>query len=240
MSVASESIQKGLFDRADEGYKAFQEKLIPTVDPARVIGVRTPVLRRYARELVGTDAATEFLGALPHRYYEEDNLHAALIEQIKDFDGALAAVEAFLPYVDNWATCDGFCPKILRSDPARLWGEIERWLASEHPYTLRYALVRMTFWYLDDPVFSDEVLEAAAAVVSDHYYVRMAVAWFFSIALIKQYDATLPYLTEHRLPVWVHNKAIAKAIESYRPSPETKSYLKTLKRDQPRNDGGSL
>lgn len=240
MNTHAETIQKALLERADAEYKAFQEKLIPTVEPVHVIGVRTPALRRYARSIVGSEAANAFLETLPHRYYDENNLHAALIEQIKDFDGALAAVERFLPYVDNWATCDGFCPKVLRSDPARLWREICRWLASEQPYTVRYALVRMTAWYLDAPAFSPEVLRLAAEVESDHYYVKMAQAWFFSIALIKQYDATLPYLTEHRLPVWVHNKAIAKAIESYRPTPAVKAHLKTLKRRETRADGGNL
>lgn len=239
MNTDSETIRKSLFDRADASYKDFQSALLPTLDPDRVIGVRTPELRRYARSLRGTETAREFLRELPHRYYEEDNLHAALLEQIKDFDVALAEVERFLPYINNWATCDGFCPKILRTDLDRLWTAIRRWLASDQPYTVRYALVRMTFWYLDAPEFVPEALRLAAEVESDHYYVQMAQAWFFSIALVKRYDAALPYLTEHRLPVWVHNKAIGKAIESYRPSPEVKTYLKTLKRRE-RAHGGNL
>ena len=239
MNTASETIRKALLDRADASYKEFQSALLPSVDPDRVIGVRTPDLRRYARSLAGTREAADFLEDLPHRYYEEDNLHAALIEQIRDFDAALTEVKRFLPYIDNWATCDGFCPKILRTDLPRLWTEIQRWLASDQPYVVRYALVRMTFWYLDAPEFVSEALRLAAEVKSDHYYVRMAQAWFFSIALVKQYDAALPYLTEHRLPVWVHNKAIQKAIESYRPSPEVKAYLKTLKRRK-RAHGGNV
>jgi len=225
-------IHSDLFSMRDEGYAAFQCKLMPTVEPASVIGVRTPQLRRYAKQLDGTEAAALFLETLPHTYYEENNLHAALLEGIPDFDGALAAVETFLPYIDNWATCDGFCPKVLRSDPQRLWMAILRWLASGEVYTIRYGLVRLLNWYLDTPLFSPAVLEAAATVRHDDYYVRMAVAWLFSEALVKQYECALPYLTEQRLPIWTHNKAIQKAIESYRVPTDRKSYLKALKRKE--------
>ena len=226
------SIQASLLALGDGDYAAFQCKLMPTVDPACVIGVRTPLLRRYAKQLAKTAEAELFLQTLPHTYYEENNLHAALLEQKKDFDTAITEVERFLPYVDNWATCDSFCPGVLKKEPQRLWEAILRWLSSDKVYTVRYGLVRLLNWYLDAPNFSPAVLEVAANVTHDDYYVRMAVAWLFSMALVKQYDATLPYLTACRLPVWIHNKAIQKAVESYRIDPATKTYLKTLKRKE--------
>ena len=152
------------------------------------------------------------------------------MEEIRDVDKALAAVERFLPYIDNWATCDSFCPKCLRKDLDRLWTAIERWLASDRPYTIRYALVRLTGWYLDDPHLAKNALEAALAVDHPDYYVRMAQAWLVSVALIKQYHTALPYLTEHRFSPWIHNMAIQKAIDSYRVPPQIKVYLKTLRR----------
>ena len=241
MNVNANSIQNTLLAASDPTYRAFQLSLLPTVSPERVIGVRIPVIRRYAKQLAGTREAAEFLSALPHTYYDEDNLHAALLEHIKDFDRALDAVDRFLPYLDNWATCDGFCPKCLRKEPQRFLEEIRRWLTSTYPYTVRFALVRLTAWYLDDSVFTPEILSLAASASDfDDYYVRMGVAWFFSIALIKQYESTLPYLVEHRLPVWIHNKTIQKAVESLCPTPTTKAYLKTLKRRETATDGGTL
>ena len=240
MSTDIQHVRDHLLASANKGYQVFQSKLLPTLPPDRVIGVRIPVIRTYAKQLAGTPAASAFLASLPHDYYDENNLHAALIEHIEDFDLALEAVEQFLPYIDNWATCDGFCPKCLRKELQRLFPSVKRWLASDHPYTVRFALVRLTAWYLDAPIFTPEILELAASVKSDEYYVNMAVAWFFSIALVKQYSATLPYLTAHRLPMWVHNKAIQKAVESYRPSAKIKSYLKTLKRREADADGGTL
>lgn len=223
-------IRDALFAMRDEGYACFQAKLMPTVASERIIGVRTPRLRAYAKQIAGSDEANAFLSVLPHAYYEENNLHAALLEHIREFDAALDAVEQFLPYIDNWATCDGFCPKILQSDPDRLWERILVWLVSDRVYTVRYGLVRLTAWYLDVPRFSEQVLDAAASVSHSDYYVRMAQAWLFSVALVKQYEATLPYLTEQRLDAWIHNKAIQKAVESYRIPPDIKTYLKTLKR----------
>lgn len=224
------TVQTHLASLSDPVYREFQAKLIPTVPRERVIGVRIPEIRKYARALRGSRDADDFLTSLPHATYDEDNLHAALLESIPDFDTALAELERFFPYLDNWATCDSFCPKVLRHDLPRLWERIGVWLTSPQIYTVRFALVRMTAWYLDDGVFSTAVLDAALAAKGDDYYIRMAQAWLFSFALIKQYDATLPYLTEQRLPPWVHNKAIQKAIESYRIPPATKQFLKTLKR----------
>ena len=237
----TQSVQNMLIAASDAAYQKFQASLLPTLPPQTILGVRIPLVRQYAKQLAGTAEAAHFLSDLPHRYYDENNLHAALLEHIKDFDRALEAVERFLPYIDNWATCDSFCPKCLRQNQQRLFEAIRRWLRSNHPYTVRFALVRLTAWYLDDATFTPEILTlAAAAADSADYYVRMGTAWFFSIALIKQYEHTLPYLTKHHLPVWVHNKAIQKAIESNRPNPATKAHLKTLKHPATRAEGDLL
>ena len=191
-----------------------------------------PALRAYAKRIVNTEDAACFLSALPHRYLEENHLHAALLEYVKDADSACHALETFLPYLDNWATCDSFCPKVLRNSPALLWERILVWLSANEPYTVRFALVRLTAWYLDSPLFSEAVLQAALLPTQQDYYVRMAQAWLFSIALVKQYDTALPYLTDRKLPVWIHNKAIQKAVESYRIPPARKQELKALRRTE--------
>ena len=223
-------IKKELFALRDEQYAQFQRKLLPTVDADRVIGVRIPNVRRLAKQYYGTKEAERFLASLPHALYDEDNVHGALLDRISDFDTAIREVERFLPYIDNWATCDLFCPKALLQKPDLLFLRIKSWLSSDKVYTVRYGLVRLTAWYLDGARFTPEVLALAAEVKSEDYYVKMAQAWFFSMALAKQYEKALPYLTEQKLDAWVHNKAIQKAVESYQISPETKAYLKTLKR----------
>ena len=223
-------IQKDLFSMRDENYREFQLGLMPTVPRETVIGVRTPALRAYAARLFrAPDATAEFLSALPHRYYEENNLHAALIGHMRDFDATLQRVEEFLPYLDNWATCDSFAPKALLQQPEALLSHIQQWLRSSHAYTVRFGLVRLTGWYLDGPLFSSKILELAAAVTHEDYYARMAVAWLFSIALVKQYESALPYLLEHRLSPWIHNKAIQKARESRCLPADSKAYLASLK-----------
>ena len=225
------TITEALLSMRDEGYARFQRNLMPTVPPESVIGVRTPQLRAYAKKIAGTPEASKFLTALPHTYYDENNLHGALLEYITDFDEALAAVEAFLPYINNWATCDMFCPKVLLTQPERLLERIYVWLSSPHAYTVRFGLVRLSAWYLDSPRFLPSILSMAASVSHEDYYVGMAQAWLFCTALAKQYCSALPYLTNHRLPAWLHNKAIQKAQESDRISPETKAYLKQLRRE---------
>ncbi|MGI6336763.1 MAG: DNA alkylation repair protein [Eubacteriales bacterium] len=212
---------------AEPEYRAFQCKLMPTVDPARVLGVRTPLVRSLARELTGTPDAESFLRTLPHPTYEENNLHAFLIERERDFDRALALVDAFLPHVDNWATCDSMSPKVFGKHLPELWAHIPLWLGSGDTYTVRFGIGMLMSWYLD-AAFTPEALERVAAVRSEEYYVSMMAAWFFATALAKQYDAAIPYLTECRLPVWTHNKTIRKAIESNRISNDTKRYLRTL------------
>jgi len=219
-----------LISLADPGYRAFQGALIPSVGSDRIIGIRVPVLRNYAKSIKNTETAASFLEDLPHRFYDEDNLHAILIGYEKDYARALGLVENFLPFIDNWATCDMLAPKALQSDSLHFLSRIREYLSSERTYTVRFGLVRLLSWYLDEPRFSPEILELAANAVGNDYYVMMAKAWFFSIALIKQYDLALPYLTENRLDIKVHNKAIAKARESFAVSKEVKDYLFTLRR----------
>ncbi len=225
------SVRKQLFSMQDEKYRLFQCKLLPTIDPETVIGIRTPALRRYAKELSGLALCGEFLRDLPHKYYEENNLHAFLLEQCKDFQQAVEGLETFLPYVDNWATCDMMNPKVLGKFLPALLDTVQKWIASDHPYTVRYAIGLLMRYYLEDQ-FSADYLELVASVHSQEYYVRMMVAWYFATALIKQYDAALPYLLEHRLELWTHNKAIQKAVESDRIPEEVKPYLKSQKRKE--------
>lgn len=226
-------LTKRLFSLADEGYRQFQMPLLPTVPAERVIGVRTPVLRKLARELAGTAEADAFLQALPHTYYEENNLHAFLVEQIKDYDACIAAIDAFLPYVDNWSTCDGWSPKVLKKHPEELLCKTREWMTSDHPYTVRFGIGMLQRYFLDDR-FAPVYLEWVAAVDREEYYVRMMVAWYFATALAKQYEAVVPYIQQHRLPVWTHNKTIQKALESYRVTAEHKEQLKAYKRTKDR------
>ena len=221
-------IIQDLFALQDPDYKAFHQKLIPNVDPDLVIGVRTPQLRAYARNMFRSPDRDAFLNALPHRYYEENNLHGFLIEQLRDFDDCIAALDRFLPYVDNWATCDMLRPKLFKTHRDRLYPVLLRWLDSGHTYTVRYAIGMLLTHYLDDG-FDPRHLELAAAAACDEYYVNMMIAWYFATALAKQPDAVLPWLTQRRLPLWIHNKTIQKAIESSRISPEQKAVLRTLK-----------
>lgn len=218
-------VTERLLSLADERYRQFQIPLMPTVDPQRVIGVRTPILRKLAKELAGTAEGEAFLRDLPHTYYEENNLHAFLLEQIRDYDTCIAAIDAFLPYVDNWSTCDGWSPKVLKRHPEELLCKIRQWMASDRPYTVRFGIGMLQRHFLDDRFCSD-YLDWVAAIDREEYYVRMMVAWYFATALAKQYDAALPYIRDGRLPRWTHNKAIQKAVESYRVTEEHKAVLK--------------
>lgn len=221
-------ITEKLFFLQDLKYKDFQCKLMPTVDPDSVIGVRTPALRTLAKELYGTREAAEFFSALPHTYYEENNLHAFLIERIKDFDACITALDAFLPYVDNWATCDSMRPGCFKKNTEKLLPYIERWLTSSHTYTVRFAIEALMIYYLDEH-FDGSYPRRIAAITSDEYYINMMIAWYFATALAKRWDDIIPFIEGKCLPVWVHNKAIQKACESYRITAEQKEYLRTLK-----------
>lgn len=221
-------ISEELFALQDTEYQMFQSKLMPTIPPETVIGVRTPLLRKLAKELAGTPQAESFLHDLPHRYYEENNLHAFLIEKIRDYDTALAETERFLPYINNWATCDCFCPKVFAKHKAELLIPLRRWLGSDQTYTVRYAMGMLMRYYLDED-FQPEYLAWVAGVHSEEYYLNMMRAWYFATALAKQPDAALPWLTDRRLDVWTHNKTIQKAAESYRIPPEMKQQLRELR-----------
>ncbi len=223
-----QKVQKKLFLMQDIGYKEFQAKLMPTVDKATIIGVRTPNLRKYAKEFFKEDYKS-FLKSLPHKYYEENNLHGFLIEQIKDFDECIVALDEFLPYVNNWATCDSITPKILGKHPDRLILKIDEWLFSSHSYTVRYGIKILMSFYLEEN-FKEEYLSKVSLVKSDEYYVKMMVAWYFATALYKKYDKAVLYLENKKIDMWVHNKTIQKACESYRIDEKKKEYLKTLKR----------
>ncbi len=223
-----ETIRTRLFAMQDEDYRRFHAKLIPNVAPEAVIGVRTPALRKYAKELAGTPEAEAFLKELPHRYYEENNLHGFLIEKRRDFDGALAETDRFLPYIDNWATCDMFCPKVFGAHLPELYVKIKSWTKSAHTYTVRFGIGLLMRFYLDEH-FAPAYPSLVAEIRSDEYYVNMMIAWYFATALAKRYDEILPYIEEQCLDRWTHNKAIQKAIESDRISGERKAYLRTLK-----------
>ncbi len=222
-------VRQRLFELQDLKYKAFHSKLMPTIDPDTIIGVRTPALRKLAKELWREGKAEEFMGSLPHAYYEENNLHGFFIEFIKDYDQCIRALDAFLPYVDNWATCDLMAPKALGRHLEELRSQIQIWLASGHTYTVRFAIGMLMRFYLDD-AFDKAYPDMVAGVESEEYYVNMMRAWYYATALAKQYEAILPYLEENRLDMWTHNKSIQKAVESYRITAEQKEYLKGLKR----------
>ncbi len=220
--------EKELFGLQDVWYRDFESRLVPTVDGERIIGIRTPALRNFARQVKNTPEAKRFLGSLPHYYLEENSLHGFLIEFIRDYDECVAALDLFLPFVDNWATCDGISPKVFAKYPERLIEDVKRWLSAKDIYTVRFALKTLMNYFLDKG-FKPEYLSLAAETPCDEYYLSMMTAWFFATALAKQYESALPYLNEYRLDRQTHNRTIQKALESYRISNEQKAYLKTLK-----------
>jgi 3-methyladenine DNA glycosylase AlkD len=228
MTPIEDYVQRELFKLQDTGYRTFNSKLLPTVDPEAIIGVRAPALRAFARAFARMPESAAFMQSLPHRYFEENGVHAFLIERIQDYGEAMGALNAFLPYVDNWATCDSMRPACFKRHLPELYEQIKIWIRSEHPYTVRFALGMLMTFYLDEH-FTPESMELAARVRSEEYYVNMMIAWYFATALAKQYPAALTFLENRRLALWTHNKAIQKAIESYRITPEQKDYLRTLK-----------
>lgn len=217
-----------LHSQKDEQYKAFTQKLIPNISDEYIIGVRTPIIRKLAKSLKNTTIADDYLKLLPHKYLEENHLHGFLIENVRDFDKAVELLDDFLPHINNWATCDTVRPKVLKRNLPALYEHIKRWIQSSDTYTARYAIGLLLSFYLDEE-FSIEHLDLVSKVTSDKYYINMMIAWYFSTALAKQYDATVPYIEDAVLSKWTHNKAIQKACESYRIDAQTKSYLRTLK-----------
>ena len=223
-----EEIRNGLFDLQDSQYRDFQAKLIPSASADKMIGVRTPVLRKLAKDLAKRKEIGGFLNDLPHRYFDENQLHAFIISQLKDYEQCMDEVIRFLPYIDNWATCDQLSPKMFRKHRPKLIDQIRKWIISDHTYTIRFGIGMLMEHFLDedyDPAYPEMV----ACIRSDEYYVNMMIAWYFATALAKQYDSILPFIKNRRLDPWTHNKTIQKARESYRISPEQKEYLKALK-----------
>ena len=223
-----DAIRAKLFALQDKEYQIFYSRLMPTLPTETVIGVRVPLLRRLAKQLADTPEAEMFLQKLPHFYYEENALHTFLLEPIRDYGTALAATERFLPYVDNWAVCDSFSPKVFVQHKPELLPAIRRWLSSDRTYTVRYGIGMLMRYYLDD-AFRPEYLAWVAAVHSEEYYVNMMRAWYFATALAKQWDSTIAYIEDRKLTPWVHNKTIQKAVESYRITPQQKVYLKSMR-----------
>ncbi len=223
------NIQKKLFEMQDLEYKKFHSKLMPTVNPDRIIGIRVPMLRRFVKDFSKTSQANEFIKKLPHQYYEEDNLHAFIIEQIKDYDSAVSELNRFLPFVNNWATCDMMTPKVFEKNTDKLIRQVNIWISSEHTYTVRFAVNMLMKFYLEEN-FRTEYLQTVAEIKSDEYYIKMVQAWYFATALAKQWDSAVKIIEENRLNLWTHNKTIQKSVESYRITPEQKEYLKKLKR----------
>ena len=221
-------IQELLFTKQDIKYRDFQAPLFPSIDKEKMIGVRTPELKKLAKELFGSDAANKFIETLPHEYFDENQLHAFLISLIKDYDTCLKEVDIFLPYIDNWGTCDQLSPKVFAKHKDELIVDIKRWIKSKHVYTVRFAIGMLLSLYLDES-FQEEYLELVSKVKSEEYYINMMIAWYFATALAKQYDATIKYIEDKCLDPWVHNKTIQKAVESYRISDNQKAYLKSLK-----------
>lgn len=224
----SKNIQSLLFAKQDIKYRDFQAPLFPNIDKERMIGVRTPELKKLAKELFGSELANKFIETLPHRYFDENQLHAFLISLIKDYKTCLKEVERFLPYIDNWGTCDQLSPKVFAKHKEELVVDIKRWIKSKHTYTVRFAIGMLLGLYLDES-FKEDYLELVSGVKSDEYYINMMIAWYFATALAKQYDSTIKYIEDKQLDSWVHNKTIQKAVESYRITNEQKAYLKSLK-----------
>ena len=222
------TVYERLVPLASEEYKAFQSKLVPNIPGETILGVRTPDMRKIAKEIRGTEEAEEFLKKLPHRYYEENLVHFFLIAMIRDFDMCMEAVERFLPYVDCWPVCDQSSPRVFSKNHGRLLPHIREWMDSDHVYTVRFGIRMLMNEFLGED-FRPEYLEWVAAVKSDDYYVRMMVAWYFATALAKRYEESVVYIEERRLEPWTHRKAIQKAVESYRVSDEHKDHLKTFR-----------
>jgi len=223
-----DDIREDLFANQDVKYRDFQSKLTPTIEANTAIGVRTPVLRKLAKDYSKRQDVDDFLADLPHKYFDENQLHAFILSEIKDFDECMGKLERFLPFIDNWATCDQMSPKCFKKNHEKLLPYLNKWIKSDDIYTVRFAIVTFMSHFLDGD-FDEGYLKLVSDIKSDEYYINMAIAWYFATALAKQYDKTIPYIENKTLDVWTHNKAIQKSIESYRVTAEHKEYLKSLK-----------
>lgn len=226
--MTNEQIVKHLFSLQDKKFREFHLKLIPGTDADRVIGIRTPALRKFAKEIIKAGSGEEFLSSLPHYYYEENQLHSFILSEEKDFDICIKYVDEFLPYINNWATCDQLLPKVFKKQPQKLLPHINLWIESGETYKIRFAIGMLMQHFLDE-FFEENFLQKVASVHSEEYYVKMMQAWYFATALAKQYEPAVKYLEEKKLDSWTHNKTIQKAIESFRVPDERKEYLRTLK-----------
>ena len=224
----TDEIRQALFGMQDPKYRDFQVKLIPGAEAEKMIGVRTPDLRSYAKELLKRGDVSAFLSELPHRYFDENQLHAFILSDMKDYETCMREVERFLPYVDNWATCDQMSPKVFRKHKTELLEHVKAWLASDKTYTVRFGVGMLMEHFLDDD-FDLSYPEMVCQIRSGEYYVNMMRAWYFATALTKQYEAAVVFIEKRNLDIWTHNKAIQKALESYRVTPEHKEYLRSLK-----------
>lgn len=228
MSEKLTRLQQQLFVLQDGEYRDFHSKLMPNIPKEDVIGIRVPVLRKFAKEFAKSDEKEKFLKELPHRYYEENNLHMMLLVEMKDYDGCMQEMERFLPYINNWATCDFPAPKCFEKHKKDVLEHIKIWIKSSQTYTVRYAIGMLMRLFLEDD-FSAEYPQMVAEVSSEEYYINMMIAWYFATALAKQWDAVIPYIEQRKLSPWVHRKTIQKAVESYRITPGQKEYLKSFR-----------
>ena len=227
--MITDDIRKELKKLQDKGYRDMQVTIIPTVEADSIIGVRTPALRQLAKELSKREDVSKFLEDVPHKFFEENQLHAFILSGMKDAESCIRLVDEFLPYVDNWATCDQMSPKIFKKRKQLLLEYVDKWIRSDHTYVKRFAIGMLMEHFLDED-FKTSYLTKVSKIRSEEYYVNMMIAWYFATALAKQYDAALPFIEKQKLDKWTHNKSIQKAVESYRITPEQKEYLKTLKR----------
>ena len=221
-------IKKNLFKYQDEKYQKFESSLIPNVEKKLIIGVKTPILKNMAKEIIKADLSDKYIKMLPHKYFEENQIHSFIISESKDFDECIKNINSFLKYVDNWATCDQLCPKIFKKNKNQLLIHIKKWINIKKTYYIRFGIKMLMSHFLDED-FDKKYLKIVSSIESDEYYVNMMIAWYFATALAKQYDDTIVYLEKYKLSPWVHNQIIKKAIESYRVSENNKKYLRSLK-----------
>ena len=222
------AVCKKLISLQDLKYRDMQIKIIPNIDPASIIGVRTPDLKKIAKEMYRSGEYRSFIKKLPHDHFEENQLHAFIICEMKDPAECFDEVEHFLPYVDNWATCDQLSPKIFKKNKDELLKHIKTWIGSDRTYTVRFGVGMLMQHFLDDD-YDEKYPKMVAGLRSDEYYINMMIAWYFATALAKQYESVLPYIEENKLDDWTHNKAIQKSLESFRVTDEHKKYLRSLK-----------
>ncbi len=227
-NLTGSTLHSKLYELQDKNYRDLQIKIIPSIEPESVIGVRTPELKMMAKEMLKSGASGDFLKELPHKYFEENQLHAFIISGMKNFDECMEQLEKFLPYVDNWATSDQMSPKIFKKHKEELLAHIKEWVRSKKTYTVRFGVGMLMQHFLDDD-YDPEYPKIVAGLRSSEYYINMMIAWYFATALAKQYESILPFIEEKKLDTWTHNKAIQKSVESRRITEEQKIYLRSLK-----------